>query len=367
MNWMKRGFFGSRATAGVMALVMMAAVSCSEKDDVAAPAAVGKYSNGFFVVNEGWFGHETGGVFFYDRSADSLVPNVYAKENPEKSLGKVSATLQYAAVFENKLYMVVKAGGPLVVCDANTMKETGRIDALPGNDGHSFVGINSETGLLGTGSGVYLVTLSRLAANAKLQSVTGYIGNMVKAGNNVFIASKDSGLVVINAGDYGFTKRMKGVTMGPVTSLDGKVWVTADSSLIGINPATLTTDTIKLPVKTYSGWGAWRSTSITTSTAENAVFIMRNASFSGGREIYKYVNGNKASVEKPFITLPEGQYSYGAAVGYDGQHNELIVTTLNGQFTGDVNRVLIYNAATGELKQTLTYTGWYFPAMTVFH
>lgn len=364
---MKRGILSRQAVGAVAALAMVVTMGCSKNADVAAPAATGRYSNGFFIVNEGWFGHETGNLFFYDRSADSLVPNVYTKENPDKSLGKVSATLQYTAIYENKLYMVVKAGGPLVVCDANTLKETGRMEAMPGNDGHSFLGINSNTGLLGTGSGVYLLGLAPLAVNAKLQNVTGYVGNMVKAGNNVYIASRDSGLVVINAGDYGFVKRVKGVNMGPVTGIDGNVWVTADSNLIRINSATLNTDTVKLPIKTYSGWGAWRSTSMAVSTSENAVFIVRNGSFSGGREIYKFVNSNKASVDKPFITLPEGEYSYGAAVGYDGRHNELIVTTVNGQFTGDINRVHFYNAATGELKKTLTYTGWYFPAMTVLH
>lgn len=216
-------------------------------------------------------------------------------------------------------------------------------------------------------SGDYLVTLQQLAANVKPQSVGGYIGDMVKSGNYVFAASRDSGLVAINATTYGFEKRMKGVTMGPVNGLSGSVWVTADSNLIRINGDNLSADTVKLPIKTYSSYGAWHSSSLATSTAESAVFIMRNGSFSGGREVYKYVNGNKESVSKPFITLPEGQYSYGAGIGYDGQHNELIVTTLNGQYTGNINRVLVYNASTGELKKTLTYNGWYFPAMLVFH
>ncbi len=61
---------------------------------------LGKYENGFFIANEGWFGHGTGDLFFYDYSSDTLRPDVYAAENPGGTLGTSTTTLQFAPVFK---------------------------------------------------------------------------------------------------------------------------------------------------------------------------------------------------------------------------------------------------------------------------
>ena len=97
------------------------------------------------------------------------------------------------------------------------------------------------------------------------------------------------------------------------------------------------------------------------------MYIVRNNGFAGGTQLYRYVIGNAASLTTPFITLPSGQFFYGAGAAYNKDKNELVLTTINGAFTGDTNRILIYDASTAVLKKTLTYTGWYFPAMPVFH
>lgn len=369
MNLKKKKLTANRFFTAVWALAALVVVSCSKHDTVTQPDAgtTGKYANGFFVINEGWYGHETGSVYYYDGSSDSMQASVYAAENPDTTLGKASSTLEYATIFNNKLYLVVKVGGPLVVTDANTLKESARLTALPDNDGRSFVGVNDNLGLLGTSKGVYLLGLSPLSAGTRLDGVSGAMGDMVKAGDYVFAASQTYGLAVINTTTFAVTKTIANVRMGPVTGYDGNVWVTGDSVLVRINKETLAADTVKLPIRTYSAWSAWHSTSMAASTSENAVFFIQNGSFSGGTNVYKYISGNPNSVAVPFITLPDGQYSYGAGIGYNKTNNELIITTLNGAYTGNVNRVLIYDAATAVLKKTLTYNGYYFPAMPVFH
>lgn len=340
--------------------------SC-KKDD--APATQnGKYQDGFFIINEGWYGHETGTVYFYDRQGDSLRANIYQAENPDKVLGTITSTLQYATIFNNKMYMVVKVGGPLVTVDPATMKEIDRIEPLPGNNGVSFLGLNEGQGLLGTTNGLYLLGLSPLSLGAKVTEITGAIGDMAKTGAYLFIGSQKSGLVVLNNNTFSTAKSFANVQMGPVVSGDGaNVWAIAGNNLLKINAQTLAADTVKLAFTAVSPYGAWRSTAITSSTKENAVFYAENKSFTGATKIYKYVVGNTTSATTPFITLPEGQYCYGKAVSYNKVADELIVTTLNGAYTGNINRVLFYNATTGELKKTLTYNGWHFPAMPVFY
>lgn len=325
----------------------------------------GNYENGFFVLNEGWFGHETGSVHFYAYGADTLAPWVYTKENPGKALGGAGNTLQYGTVYNNKLYLVVKAGGPLVVTDAYSLKETGRIEKVTGN-GQTFAGLDNTRGLLGTGNGVYLINLVNLSLGTKIADVTGTVGNMLKAGNYAFIHTSTDGMVVLDAATYGVVKKTK-ATIGFVQAKNGDVYAAKDSFLMSINPQTLVMDSAKMKIKAVSPWGAWRSVSMAASTKDNHVFIAEpGKGFSYGTKLYRYIIGHAASLHEPFITLPTGQYFYGAGVAYDSRTNELVITTVNGNFTGDVNRVLFYDASTGTLKKTITYNGWYFPAMIVF-
>ncbi len=327
----------------------------------------GPYADGFFIANEGWFGHGTGDLHFYSNSGDSLELNIYNKVNPSNTLGGPANTLQFATIFNGKLYIVVKAGGPMVVTDAGTLVETGRITTLPGNDGHAFIGLDASRGLLSAKDGVYPVALPALTVGAKVAGVAGYTGDMLKAGSYVFVLSATDGIVALNSSTYAVVKKFGAANLAFAAGNDGGVYATNADSLIRIDPVSLGRTAIKLPFTVPSPWGAWRHAAITASTQENAVYIVRNNGFAGGTQLYRYVIGNTASLSTPFITLPSGQFFYGAGAAYNKHKNELVITTLNGSFTGNINRVLIYNASTGALKKTLTYNGWYFPAMPVFH
>lgn len=327
-----------------------------------------KYENGFFILNEGWFGTETGSVHFYAYGADTVNTWVYSHENPGKTLGGLMNTLQYGAAYNGKLYFVVKAGGPLVVADALTLKETGRIDKPAGGDAMTFVGIDNTRGLLSAGDGIYPINLNTLALGAKLSGVTGIVGNMLKAGDYVFAHSGKDGMVVLDAATYDVVKIPAKATIGFVRAKNGDVYAAKDSLLMSIHPATLKLDSVKMKFRAAEPWGAWRSVSMAASTRDNSVFIIEpGKNWAYGNKLYRYTVGNAASLDAPFITLPEEQYFYGAGVAYDARTNELVITTINGPYSGNVNRVLFYDAVTGALRKTVTYNGWYFPAMIVFH
>ncbi|MFB6457878.1 DUF5074 domain-containing protein [Chitinophaga sp. Hz27] len=351
---------------GAIFLATAISLGACHKDDNNIGSTPAKYEGGFFIANEGWFGHENGDLHFYTYAGDSLQTSVYKKENPADSLGKPSNSLEFATVFNNKMYIVVKAGGPLVATDVRTMKETGRAASLPKNDGHAFVGIDQYRGLLSTGDGVYPVSLTTLSIDKKVDSISGYVGDMIVAGKYAFALSQTDGIVAINTADYKFAKRFGKANQGFAISKDGTVWAATSDSLISINPATLERTGFKSGFTVSSPWGAWRHASISASTKENVIFISPGAGFSGGTKVYRYMIGDPTSLAQPFITLPTGQYFYGSAIGYNKSTNEIIALTINGSITGNINRVLFYDASTGELKKTVTYNGWYFPAMPVF-
>lgn len=355
-------------------LVILFVASC-KKDDVEVkpeiqPVAKGKFENGFFIVNEGWFGHGTGEVNFFDYATGKLTDSVFKRENPDKNLNPASSTLEFGTIFKDNLYLVSKVGGPMVVADAYTLKEKGRIAAKAGNDWRAFLGIDENTGLLSSGNGVYLVNLKNLTAYAKLVGADGQIGDMIKAGNYIFMHSATDGLLIYNLSDFSLNKKIKGMTVGFAQTPNGKVWYTAGKYLYNTDPQTLAKDSVALNFTPYSTWGAWHSGSIAASPKENAVYILKNLSFgSNGSDVYKYVDGNKASLDAPFVTMPEKQVFYGKGLGIDPKLNQLVITTVQAGYGANyaINHLYFYDTTNATLKNTVSYDGYHFPGIPVFH
>lgn len=326
----------------------------------------GKYENGFFILNEGWFGTETGSVHYYAYGADTVSTWIYKKENPGNAVGTLTNTLQYGAIYHNKLYMVLKAGGPLIVTDAQTLKETGRVESVADGNGMTFVGVDDNRGLIGASDGIYPINLNTLGLGGKIAGISGTVGNMLQSGDYVFAHTAADGLVVLDNATFGIVQKPYKATIGFVQGKDGLVYGAKDSLLMSIDPKTLELDSVKMPFHTVVPWGAWRSVNMTASTKENSIYIVRpGAGWAYGTQLYRYTSGNAASLNEPFITLPDGQYFYGSGVTYDPRNNELVITTINGPFSGSTNRLLFYDAASGALKKTVSFEGWYFPAMVV--
>jgi len=328
----------------------------------------GEYDLGFSLITEGWFGHGTGNVLFYSYLRDELTDSVFIKENPGKALGEIGNTLQYGTVSFDKMYLVVKAGGPLVKVDPYTMKELGRIDNLPGDFGTSFLGLDTERGLLGTNDGVYVVNLSTMTIDGtKVPNITGPVGNMLQYGDRVFALTRDSGIVVFRSTNYSTIKKLGQADFGFAAAKDGLIYAAKDNKLWGMNPNNLAADTITLPFTTTSPWGAWRSVPMTTSSKDNSVYIAPPDGWAGGTKIYRYLKGNASSVSEPFFTLPGGEYFYGAAIAYNAWKNEIVATATNSSYGGNVNYLYFINATSGAVNKKITFNGYHFPAMLLMY
>lgn len=329
----------------------------------------GKYENGFYIANEGWFGHGSGTVSFYSYNTNMMQDSVFVKENPGKDLGSASATLQSGVIFNKKMYLVTKAGGPVVVTDEYSMKEQSRIPATAGSYWLSFVGIDAGKGLLSSTKGLFPFDLNTMAVGSAITGVSGQIGDLIKEGAYIFALSQSSGLVVLKAADLTVVKTVAGAAVGFTKTADGMIWAAGGTKIFKINPATLEVETISSPFTIFSSWGAWHPGSITASTKENAVFIAKSGSFGGGTDIYKYVPGNAASLQSPFATLPTGKIFYGAGVSYNEKLDRLLVTTVQSGF-GDnyrVNNLYFYHPVTAAIQKTVSYDGFYFPSVIVYH
>ncbi|MBN9297414.1 MAG: DUF5074 domain-containing protein [Filimonas sp.] len=335
-------------------------VSCKKNDATPEQQSRGKYENGFFIVNEGWFGHENGSVNFYAYGADTLQTRVFQVENPGKDLG---VTTEYATIHNGKLYLVSKQGA-FVAADAYTLKETNRLDKLPA-DGRAFLGLDENTALLSTANGIYLFNLKTFTPGSTLSTVTGQVGDMAKANGSIYI-SQSSGVSILDANSYALQKKYAGLIQGFTVAKDGAIWTTNSKGLVRFNTQTLDTTQVILPFTSYGSWFAWNALSPVASSKEAALFMAKVASYgAGGNTIYKYTEGDINSVQNPFITVPNGQSFYGAALRYDAKKNQLVVTTV---LTGyQENHLLFYDATTGTLLKDVTYNGYYFPALPIFN
>ncbi|SKA20804.1 PKD-like domain-containing protein [Chitinophaga eiseniae] len=324
-----------------------------------------KYDNGFFIVNEGWFGHDKADVNFYRYGEDTLHRNIFQRENPGKTLGN---TAGYGTVFNNRIYLVSK-DAPLVVADVHSMKEVGRT-APPPAMANAFCPVNNSTGLLSTTDGVYPVDLGAFTIGAKIAGIDGQVGGMLKAGNYVFVMSQSAGIVVLNASNFSIVSTLVKADVGLARTPDGTIWAGEGQHLYAINPTSLAVNTIALPFPLYGAWGAWNATMITASTVENAVFIAKTNDWGiNGKQIFKYLPGNAASLQTPFITLPADRELYGAGFRYNPANNTLVATGVEPGYGThfEKNTLFIYNASTGAVVKSIPYTGYFFPAIPVFN
>lgn len=331
----------------------------------------GAYANGFYLINEGWYGHGTGEVNFYDYTAGTLSDSVFGVANPGHNLNPATSTLEFGTIFNGKVYLVSKVGGPLVVCDEGTMVESARIAATSSNDWRAFVGLDATHGLVSSSSGIYPLALPGLTVGTKLSgsSISGEVGDMIVSGNNIYTLSASAGCVILNATTKAIVKTIAGMVVGFAKTTDGAVWCAGGTTLTRIDPTTLATTTVTLPFTAFSSWAAWHPGSIAASTTQNAIFIVNNGTWTGGTTIYKYVVGNPSSLSAPFITVASGKETYGAGIGYDHNNDHLVVTTVQsgGLNNYSVNDLVIYNATSGTQLSDLAYSGFWFPAVPVFH
>jgi hypothetical protein len=328
--------------------------------------AWGAYENGFFMINEGWFGHGTGTVGFYRYDTKAVEDSVFVKVNPDKDLKPATSTLEFGTIINKKLFLVSKVGGPVVVADAYSLKEEKRIAAKGGNDWRAVVGIDENQALLTSSKGIFKLNLNTMEVNGQIDGITGQVGDIVKANGYIFALSASKGVIVINASTLAIEKTIPGMVLGFAVTDDKKVWAAGGKNLISIDSNTLEVKEIALGFQAYGSWGAWHPGSITA--AKNDVFIAKNGSFSGGKEVYKYT-GTPESLAAPFITLTNSNILYGAGIGYDRKKNTLVLNTLNEGFgvNFSINNLYLFNADSGVKIASVNYSGYYFPAVSVFH
>ena len=339
------------------------------------------YTQGVFILNEDWFGHNNSTINFMTSSGD-FAYRIFQTANPGKELG---CTSQFGTIFGDNMFITSKQpkdggasieGGRLNVVDAKTMKVKAQFTDIGGGDGRAFLGVNDSVGYIGASNGIFLFDIKNLTVGDQLKGASnsgglynGQVGMMVRTKTYVFAVQQSKGVLVIDPLKHEIIKLIEGSFSTLTQSKDGSVWVGAGSRLLCIDPETLEETYLSLPdgLTIPDSWYAWTAGVLCASTQENAIYWTKGGGFSSGNEIYRYEIGNPSSMDKPFYTIPEkGRVLYVGAGLRVSPDDKLYISAFEN--FGSINYwQYVVDAKTG--RQLGCYPlepSYWFPAMHIF-
>lgn len=276
----------------------------------AAAGTDSDYSEGIFVVNEDWYGHQNSTVNYLlpdDPDGVFWQYRVVQAENPGKELG---CTNQYGAIWNGRLYLIAKqekdpgasvTGGRISVADAKTLKLIKQLEIIDPSgrqcDGRAFCGVSATKGYVSSSNGIWILNLETLEIEGQVEGsanpnvgddgdkpVTdptsslyyGQTGTMILAEDRVFAVHQQYGMLVIDPAtdrvvevlDMGIVddaiesdtgtrpSRPSGIGSTVVRSKDGCLWYSASKNVQGtgstvpyivrLNPATLERQVVRI-------------------------------------------------------------------------------------------------------------------------
>lgn len=343
------------------------------------------YSQGTFIVNEDWFGHNNSTVNFLSTDG-TWTYRAFRKENPGHELG---ATSQYGTIYGGKMFIVSKQekdpgaiieGSRLAVADAKTMKLKAEFTTVGGPDGRSFLGVNDTLGYIGTSGGIYLFDIKNLKVGSLIEGTAGsgglyssQIGTMLRVGNRVFAVWQGKGILVIDALTNVVETTIAGKYGSIVMSKDGKIWASTDESanagktLVRINPYSLETENFTLPVEASipNSWYAWTADGFCASNQTNSLYWKNNGGWFASKKIYKFDASNPTAEPVVIYESTDEWGIYGAGFRVNPLTDEIFVSMYKN--FGDQSYKVIKLDGNGTLLAEYPMdANYWFPAMPVF-
>lgn len=336
------------------------------------------YTKGCLIINEGWFGHESGSISYYNYADNNIENWCYKTQNYGDVLG---ATTQSATLWNNKLYVCSKGGNQLVVMDPKTLyveKSVGTL--LPsGRQAYEFIGINDRYGVMTANGDFYRVDLNTFEATGiSTGNSWGGCGSGIVYQNKLLLNVKGESIYVMDleklCGDlsqynwsnqFPFEKLDVTTTGGTrfVTGKDGNLYTAettkeGKNNLVKIKPDLTFEKTPMHDNYSPSSFGAYSEASF-CGTPDGVFFYI------AGGKIYKATFAN-AAPEQAFTNYSKDGYGfYGAGIRVNPANNELIATYLTEDFQKNI--IARFNIETGEKISEVAYNGYYFPATIIFN
>ena len=368
------------------------------------------YSQGFWVVNEDWYGHQNSTINHLDpdnAAGDYWSYRVFQTENPGCELG---CTAQYGAIHHGLIYIISKqakdpgasiSGGRITVAEASTMQMVYQCECIDASgavcDGRAFVGIDEHKGYISTSNGVWVFDIDAMQVTSQIEGTAnpdasalyqGQCGSMVYTDGRVFVAHQSKGLLVIDAASDAVIAELPmdivadDAGIGSVVKArDGMLYVSvaADTqglgdayrALLRVNPATLATEVLPLPDDVYppaNSWYAWTPDGFCASATDDALYWNGGeSSWFAQSKVFRYdITTNQASLIVDFDNDPDGWMLYGCSMRPHPVSGELYMSLFHG-FSDPTYIMRRCSSDGATIKDYPMISNYWFPSIPVFH
>lgn len=373
------------------------------------------YSDGIFIVNEDWYGHQNSSVNFLNPDAadgEYWQYRVVRTENPGMELG---ATSQFGTLWDGRLYVISKQdkdpgatipGGRINVMDAATMKilhQQALIDPSGAPcDGRGFVGVDSHKGYVSSSNGIWVLDLDNYTVTGQVEGSAnpnisegssdgslyyGQTGKMVLADGKVFAAHQQYGLLVIDTTADKVVKMIsmdlvqEGAGIGSIVrSKDGDIWLSVAKNvkgsgdalgcLVRVDPETLETETVTLPETVLgpaNSWYAWTPDAFAASAKQNTLYWKGGATrWFSGSQVYKFdIDTRTATL---FVDLDKEGANwklYGCSLGVHPETDEIYMS-LYHEVSKPTYITRRYSPSGEVIRDYPMINNFWFPAIPIF-
>lgn len=367
-------------------------------------SAQSNYTDGIFVLNEGWFGHCNSTINYLDGNG-KWVYDVIEKENPGIQLGSTTST---GTIYGDRFYIITKQdkdggsdkeGARITICDAKTMKVIKQLKDIDnkGNraDGRGFVAVDNKKAYIGTNNGIYIFDLENYEIKGRIEGsenehtdpygkiYLGQTGTLLRINEKVYALHQDMGLMVIDPETDKITDVISGPDNGELTygsavlSKDGSMWMSVSdrygrgdvySYLIKYDTATGDTLRVNIPEginPPSNSWFAWTPDGFCASTKNNVLYWSTgNLAWYSNNKICRYdIDKNEFSQFADFES--EELKVYGSSMRVDPVTDNLYVTLFKDTsipyFT-----MREYNNAGIKLNEYEMMQDYWFPSIQIF-
>ena len=426
-------FLCTFATSGLMAQGntswMVAGIDPAQMRDVPSQSSILRstdmdYSQGTFIVNEDWYGHQNSTVNFLTHDGEWHY-RVFQTENPGHELG---CTTQFGTIYGDKFYLVSKqerdpgakiTGSRFAVCDAKTMKVIKEFKYIAQNaegksiaDGRSYLPVDEHKGYIGTSNGIWIYDSDKMTIGKQIEgsgnpNADGYgelyyaqIGTMVRANDLVFAVHQQYGLLIIDPKTdkiirtiaapieketvKGQEKEIQRGFGSIVQSKDGTLWISMTQNTAGdgsaleymlnLNPYTFKVDTVKIPLSETIGvvpnsWYAWTADGFCASAKENKIYWSgqpKEGSWFTGYQICGYDIDKKQFFQLIDLRKQDWDWRlYGTGFRLNPKTDELY-TFLYHEFQDPTHMLARINNKGKVVQEYSMIVNYWFPAIPVF-
>ncbi len=386
-----------------------------------AGAASADYTDGVFIVNEDWYGHQNSTVNFLrpdDPDGEYWEYRIIQGNNPGMELG---CTNQYGVIHDGRLFLIAKqekdpgasvTGGRITVVDAYTMKIITQLQIIDPSgaqcDGRGFVGIDSHKGYVTSSNGLWVLDLDSYEIKGQVAGsgnpnaggdndkpntdptgslYHGQSGMAVYTAGKVFAAHQSAGLLVIDPASDAVVETIpmdivqEGAGIGSVVlSKDGTLWLSVAPNvngmgftlpyLVKVDPVTLEYEIIDIPDGIYApanSWYAWTPDGFCASSVQNALYWNGGASsWFSQSHVYRYdIDSGEFSEWLDLESLPENWNIYGCSMRMHPVTDEMYVSLFH-TFQDPTYKLVRYDSEANVINEYPMISNYWFPSLPVF-